>query len=281
MSLNRKYKEKLEYEKELTGSVAKWMGLSDEGVRMYERYGLLHSDKDAQNNYRSFDIMDMTMLLYSQVYRESGFTLRETQKLANSCTLEEIHTAYQERCEAQRKALEREQLRLRRVMEITEDIKSVRMQYGQCSIEMSPAMYRVEFMKKFKTIRGNERQACVGYWMKEYLPFAMLSTRYYQETLACAQEKMDAASGLGMYAKYAEALGVTENEYVTYHSPFRAVHAILSASNEMLTPDMGNCLAYIRDNGLQICGDAIGFGIVNTNFSDAFKRYYHIWIPIR
>ena len=281
MGLNRKYREKRKYVKERTGSVAKWMGLSDEGVRMYERYGLLHSDKDERNHYRTFDIMDMTMLLYGQVYCESGFSLKETQKLTNGCTLGEIYKAYQDKYETQCKSLERELLRLRRVRQMVEDIGKIESMYGQCSVEIRPAMYRIEFMKKTQTFGGKGRQSCVNRWMKEYLPFAMLSTRYYQTTFEYPQEQMDASSGLGIYAEYAEMLGICENEYITYHPPVQSVHTILSATNEVLTPDVSTCLEYIQANHLKICGDTISFGIVNTHFNEEFRRYYHIWVPVR
>ena len=144
MGMNRKYREHGEaYRTKQTGSVAKWMGLSDEGIRLYERYELIHPEKDEQNKYRAFDIMDVTMLLYGMVYRESGFSLKEAQRLANHCALDEVEKAYLGKVKQRRQELERELLRLERVEEIAREIEQASTEYGVCRVEERPALYRL------------------------------------------------------------------------------------------------------------------------------------------
>lgn len=281
MGMNRKYRDTdKSYSTRQTGNVAKWMGLSDEGIRLYERYQLIHPEKDEQNKYRAFDIMDVTMLLYSMVYRESGFSLKEAQQLANHCSLEEVATAYQNRVQERKAELRREFLRLERVEEIAKEIEQAKNELGVCRIEMRPALYRLEFMDRGCMEGDAAKQKSSNYWMKNLLPFAMLSTRYYQHTLSNPRELIEAVTGFGIYAKYAKELGVEEDENVRYYPPIRAVHTILSGNNEMLNPDYTQALRFIEENGLKINGDPIGFGIANLHFGGMFERYYHIWIPI-
>ena len=281
MGMNRRYRETdPTYKTRQTGSVAKWMGLSDEGVRLYERYQLIYPEKDERNKYRAFDVMDVTMLLYGMVYRESGFSLKEARQLANNSTLDEVAQAYQDKAHTRREELERELLRLERIEEIGREIEQVKREHGECRIEMRPAIYRLEFMTRTGMQGGASRQKRTNYWMKNYLPFAMLSTRYYQHTLNCERQKIEAVTGFGIYAKYAEKLGIAETEDVKYYPPVRAVHTILSGDNEMLNPDYSRAFQFIRDNKLRVCGDPIGFGIVNLHFGEMFDRYYHIWIPV-
>lgn len=281
MGMNRKYRESGEpYRTKQTGSVAKWMGLSDEGIRLYERYELIHPEKDEQNKYRAFDIMDVTMLLYGMVYRESGFSLKEAQHLANRCTLDEVQEAYRNQARQRRLELEREWLRLERVEEIAKEIEEASALYGVCRIEERPALYRLEFMDRGAMVEEADKQKRANYWMKNYLPFVMLSTRYYAGTIENPRTNIEAVSGFGVYAKYADILGIKEDEHVRYYPPVRAVHTILSANNEMLNPDYTQVLRFIEENGLRVCDDPIGFGIANLHFNDTFDRYYHIWIPI-
>ena len=281
MGMNRKYRESGEpYRTKQTGSVAKWMGLSDEGIRLYERYQLIHPEKDEQNKYRAFDIMDITMLLYGMVYRESGFSLKEAQQLANHSSLDEVHGAYLNRAAQRRRELERELLRLERVEEIAREIEDANKQYGVCRVEERPALYRLEFMDRGAMIEDANKQRHANQWMKNYLPFAMLSTRYYEATITNPREKIAAVTGFGVYARYAKALDIEENEHVKYYPPVRSVHTILSANNEMLNPDYTDALRFMEENGLRVCGDPIGFGIANLHFNDTFDRYYHIWIPV-
>lgn len=280
MGISRKYKENHPFILEQTGSIAKWTGLSDEGIRLYERSGLLYPEKDQQNKYRSFDTMDLTMLLYGMVYRESGFSMKEAKEIANESSLCEVQAAYQAKYEERLRAWEREKWELERLREMTEDIALTQTAWGKCEISVRPAMFRQEFMVRAKIEGDAQRQAAVRKWMKGNLPFAMLSTRYYAHTLDRPREKVQSVSGLGVYAKYAEILDIEENEHVKYYPPVRAVHTILSANNEMLNPDYTDALRFIEENSLKICGDPIGFGIVNLHFSKTFDRYYHIWIPI-
>lgn len=280
MGINRKYKDKHSFVLEQTGGIAKWTGLSDEGIRLYERSGLLYPEKDRQNKYRSFDTMDLTMLLYGMVYRESGFSMKETQRLANECTLEEVQEAYQKRYEEQLRAWERERWRLERLKEMTQDIEAARHSWGKCEIAERPAMYRQEFIVKAKIEGDTEKKAMVRSWMQNNLPFVMLSTRYDARTLGREREKVESVSGLGVYAKYADILGIRESEHVRYYPPVRAVHTILSADNEMLNPDYTEVLRFIEKSNLRITGDPIAFGIANLHFGKTFERYYHLWIPI-
>ena len=281
MGMNRKYRESGEpYRTKQTGSVAKWMGLSDEGIRLYERHGLIHPEKDEQNKYRAFDIMDVTMLLYGMVYRESGFSMKEAQQLANGCSLDEVQEAYVKKVKQRMQELERERLKLERVEEITLEIEQAKARYGMCFQEERPALYRLEFMDRGAMVEEASKQKCTNHWMKNYLPFVMLSTRYYAHTLSKPRTDIEAVSGFGVYAKYADALGIEENEHIKYYPPVRAVHTILSANNEMLNPDYTKALRYIEENHLRVCGDPISFGIANLNFNKTFERYYHIWIPV-
>ena len=76
MGMNRKYRESGEpYRTKQTGSVAKWMGLSDEGIRLYERHGLIHPEKDEQNKYRAFDIMVAVGTLIQHIQGQIQFCI--------------------------------------------------------------------------------------------------------------------------------------------------------------------------------------------------------------
>ena len=280
MGINRKYKDNHRFIFEQTGGIAKWTGLSDEGIRLYERSGLLYPEKDQQNKYRSFDAMDLTMLLYGMVYRDSGFSLKQTESLANDCSLEEVHEAYCLKYEERLREWEKERWRLERLEEMAADIEAAKVSLGECEIVTSPPLYRTEFMYQGQIVGDAQKQAIVRTWMKDHLPFAMLSTRYYSDMLGLPREEIRSCSGLGIYAKYADMLGIEENEHVKYYPPVRAVHTILSANNEMLNPDYTKALRYIEENHLRVCGDPLSFGIANLHFNKTFERYYHIWIPV-
>lgn len=279
MGISRRYKTKREYPTKQTGSVAKLMGLSDEGVRVYEQSGLIYPEKK-NGKFRTFDIMDMVMLLYARVYRKCGFSMKEVKRLANDCELSDVFKAYEESIVRLKENIEWEQKRLQRVEELLGEIEMARMEESQYRLDIMPGMYRIEFLRKQKLDISLDGQEIIEKWMREYVPFAMLSTRYAKEELFVSREKREAISGLGIGEEYASFLGVEESKYIKYYSPHKAVHTILHADNEELNPDLSGCLNYIDSQNWEISGDAISFGIANLHFGEKFDRYFHIWIPV-
>lgn len=281
MAVNRRYKEEKDYPTRQTGSVAQLLGLSDEGVRIYERYGLVYPEKREDNGFRSFDIMDMVMLLYARVYRECGFSLKEARRLANHCSLEELSQAYGESILSLHRKVEWERWRLERVEELLSEIQAAGTGVGQCTLSTMPGMYRVEFLLNNRKVDPSpEKQRRVRRWMETCIPFAMLSTRYVKETITRPKAEIIALSGLGIYEKYAGFLELREEGDVEYSPPVPAVHTILQANNQELIPDFSPCLSFLKSQGLRISGDVISFGIANLHFQTDFDRLFHLWIPV-
>lgn len=280
MSISRKYKESGSYPTRKTGHIADLISLSDEGVRMYERYGLVYPEKEDQNGYRAFDVMDTTMLLYGKVYRDCGFSLKEAGHLANHAALPEVDQAYTDLIARRKKALALEIAHIERLEELRHEIELAQTQLNQCELVTRPGLYRLEFMNKELKIEKQMQQE-LQTWMNRYLPFAMLSTRYYLKTLNLPPNEIRATSGLGMPEKYASLFGIQANACISYDPPCPAIHVITCADNGQLNPDLSICQKFADEHGLQFCGDMLGLGIVNLHFSETFDRYYHLWIPVR
>ena len=77
MAVTKKYDEDGKYPKGDINKVAKMLNMSDEGIRIYQKKGLVFPAIKAESRIRSFDIMDFTMLLYSRSYRKCDFSLVE------------------------------------------------------------------------------------------------------------------------------------------------------------------------------------------------------------
>lgn len=265
-----------------TGKVAKLMGMSDEGVRLYEKHGLVYPEKAGESGYRAFDIMDITMLLYGRVYRESGFSIKEAGRLANACEMPEVAAAYRAKAAELRSELELQARKVERVEEIAREIELLPAQLGRWELASRPGLYRLEFFARGDVVPDQQRQAVMGEWMR-YVPFTMLSTRYFQEKLRIPLEKNDqssSVSGLGVDRKYASLFSIQESSIVRYHPPVRAAHAILHANNAQLPPDFSSLFPFLEQRGLQLCGDILSLGVVNLHFGGEFDRYFHIWAPV-
>lgn len=102
--------------------VAKLLGMTTEGVRFFERQGIVTPHRDVENNYRFYDRVQLIDLEQIQKYQKFGFTLKESEDLLRSSEKDEISDALA----AQKKKLIEEQKDVQRKTLATDEmIKSI------------------------------------------------------------------------------------------------------------------------------------------------------------
>lgn len=102
--------------------VAALLGMTTEGVRFFERQGVVTPQRNAGNNYRFYDRVQVIDLEQIQKYQKLGFTLKESENLLKSSKRDEISNALT----AQKKKLIEEQKDLqRKILATDEMIKSI------------------------------------------------------------------------------------------------------------------------------------------------------------
>ena len=80
------------------GTVAKLLGISPEGLRLYERNDILVSHRrEEENGYRYYSRLDITALLRARAYHQYGFSLKETEALINTDDVQYIGQEYRQR----------------------------------------------------------------------------------------------------------------------------------------------------------------------------------------
>lgn len=63
------------------GQIAKRAGVSNDTIRLYERYGLIEEPPRAKNGYRQYSSDTVDQLIFIQRAKHMGFTLKEIQEL--------------------------------------------------------------------------------------------------------------------------------------------------------------------------------------------------------
>ena len=63
------------------GQIAKRAGVSNDTIRLYERYGLIEEPPRADNGYRQYSSNTVDQLIFIQRAKHMGFTLKEIQEL--------------------------------------------------------------------------------------------------------------------------------------------------------------------------------------------------------
>lgn len=100
------------------GYLAKFYGVSTDTVRLYDKKGVLLSEKNDENNYRIYSRDDMIMMDYIVKLRTLDIPLSDIKKITGDLDIEETH-AY---CLEKIKQIEEEIERLSALKEKTEEL---------------------------------------------------------------------------------------------------------------------------------------------------------------
>ena len=137
------------------GTIARLLGMSAEGIRMYERSGILRAQREKEENeYRSFDHLDITALIRARGYHYCGFTTREIETLINSSDVGEVTELYARKEEELRREIIQKQLQMECLEEFRRLTENAEEQLFQISRRQRPALYRFEFIRDGVLILG-------------------------------------------------------------------------------------------------------------------------------
>ncbi len=147
------------------GTVAKLLGISPEGPRLYERNGILVSHRrKGENGYRYYSRLDITALLRARAYHQYGFSLKETEALINADDVQYIGQEYRQRAESLEEEIRRKQHTLDYLRQISALVEQLPSQLWTIRPETSPGIHRLEFMQGDELILEPEHIGLFAQW---------------------------------------------------------------------------------------------------------------------
>lgn len=78
------------YKKYRTCEMLNYFGVSRDTLRFYEEKGLLHPNKNTENNYRSYNIFDIYKLMVIDFYKKRGMAIHQIQDLMQESSVPDI-----------------------------------------------------------------------------------------------------------------------------------------------------------------------------------------------
>lgn len=259
--------------------VSKLLGISAEGLRLYEREGILNSRREEGGGYRLYGHLDITALMRARSYHNSGFSLKETEYLLNTSDVDGVLESYQKRQED----LEQEIAVKQRMLEYMKEIHtlSARIDADLWCIkrEIRPELYRFEFMDGDRLIIGPEKYGEFQKWVN-LAPFAFPAQR--NEWKAVQKGDDHSISALGIFGKDAEFLGIEETEGIVRHPSCECLYTVVKiAEDEALSYQYLNHLTeYVKENHIHVTGDPISRTFLSMNKRENYTRYRQIWLPV-
>ena len=261
------------------GKMSKLLGISPEGLRLYERSGMISSIKNEDTGVRYYQPLDITSLIRCKSYRRYGFSINETADLMNTKDLAFITEQYKQREDILRDKIEWDIQMLSYLKGIRRIIETMGADFKHCKIAESPSMYRFVYMENGNIVLNDEMLEKFSNWV-ERVPFSALSIVWDKERLMRSETSYKAA--LCVPVEYAKAVGHYLGDPVLYLPPKKCVYSISCEDSDAF--DVEQCLGYVLDyfkeNRLSMTEDPYCRTFLSTDKSGNYTRWRQVWFPI-
>ena len=263
------------------GVVSALLGLSQEGLRLYERSGILNTKRElSSGNYRSYSHLDITALIRARSYHNYGFSMQEMEKLINTDSIDTVLDEFAGMKEKLEEELAWKEMLMKYMGEMLALIKTIPEDTNRIVVSSRPAMYRFEFIERDKLIIEPEQYKSFQRWVN-LTPISFASQRDSWEDIINGRQ--NSKNAMAITAEYAEKLGVAVDENVTYYPECTCLYTIEEQSGEEST-DKGylkRLINYVNANDIRIDGDVISRSFLSMNKKENYTRYRQVWLPIK
>lgn len=226
-------------------------GLSPNGVRLYEKQGIIRPRRDGGGGYRVYGPEEAEAMGFGMQYRRYGFTMPQTATLMDDGQAQLC--AMRERVDGMEAEIDR-LMRVRKSLKThVRRIELAQALMNRCEEAVKPAMY-------FLAARRGEKFVCarahdmVGAWIERYAPHlssaALLDGPFFARQ-GCEREPL---RGVAVDAEVALELGLLPSEYQTYLPPKRCVVTGVRAEGEEadLKPVIARVRGYAQERGIDL-----------------------------
>lgn len=263
------------------GLISKLLGLSAGGIRLYERGGIVRSQREGEGGYRCYERPDIVSLMLAMSYRGCGFTLGEAESLVNTDDPAFVAESLRRREEGLEAEIRRKQMILAQLRENRKMIEDAPSEFGRIEFCERPPFYRLEFMRGGDLTLRPEDFPLFRKW-RELSPFVFPSLRgNWKKFLRDGEDENSA--GLGIMASDAKMLGAERlASRGAYYEPCPCIRAVMRVegrfpliSDSYLKP----LKEYAEREKLTVTGDPVSRTFLSINRNDGGIRYRIIWLP--
>lgn len=261
------------------GKVAKLLGMSSEGLRLYERAGILKPKRgEDDQSYRTYEHLDLGALVRIRGHHYSGFSTKEIASLIQAKEINTVRDLYAKREKKLEEELRWNAFLLEHLKEHQTLLAEAETCLNEVSLSVQPAIYRFPYMKDGEYLLGKKEEASLQQWIQK-APFVFFSQSNDWNQIISGTSSYSA--GLGFLAHQKEFLNL-DLTYADYHPERPALRAILRDDGTDFQPllSMKPLMDYVAAHHLRVTGDPIARGILTMDWEDSFSRYREIWLPI-
>lgn len=264
------------------GLISKLLGLSAEGIRLYERGGIVRSRREGEGSYRFYERPDIVSLMLAMSYRGCGFTLGEAENLINTDDPGFVSESLLRREKGLEAEIRRKEMILERLRENRAMIEKAPSEFGRVELIERPAFYRLEFMRGGELILRPEDYPVFRKW-RELAPFVFPSLRGNWEKFL-REGKDENAAGLGLMESDAKLLGAEDiAARGIFYRPCPCLRAVMRIEGRfpLLSASYLEPLKeYADQEGFAVTGDPVSHTFLSINRNGGGMRYRLVWLPV-
>lgn len=232
-------------------------GMSQNGIRLYEKHGILRLERREGSSYRLYGPEEMLAMGCGVRLRRYGFTMQETGELLGGMDEDGQMHAFEAREEAIAGEIER-LLRVRKSLRTqVRRIRQAERLLDACALEEKPAMY---FLGTLRDGRPTDEGMIdmLSQWVDAYAPHLSAAMLLDGPYLTRTDYHEPPLLGVAVDADVALELGLRAGHQMLYLPPKPCVvTAVRYAAGDSLEPAFERVRRYARENGHRLHAGAL------------------------
>lgn len=257
------------------GEVSKILNISKEMIRYYEKQGILKPSRKEDNNYRTYSVMDVFLLMEIIRYQSIHFGIKDISVLLSNHYIEKysqyLHDYYQEiDQDIMKKILLKE-----RVKDLAERIETCQYNIAKYWIKKIPS-YQLVFL----TSGQGDRYEKIELLDENRNLLFSKERMVYVESIVLFDDQKE-TWWYGIQNQYVQALDLTLRDvYQLNEQTCLCTMIDMGEIGEFNRDKLNPIFEYIKENGYQVSGIPRGIIIGRGYEGKKFQRIMEIQIPI-
>lgn len=251
---------------------ANLLNVSPEGMRFFERKGILNPERNENTGYRMYGCDDGTVVIFTKKYRRYGFNINEVVNLVRQTCPKKLLEQFERQYNVLEDELEERKKVLASMGKKIDQLRHVRGQEGTYTMCQRPNFYFVPCRRNNAILDSEEN-----------IPYIKKCNNHQPHTDVgiVLTRGGDVEMGHIIEEEPARALGFDRAVYKPGAQCLYTVVSIQGSLSWCQYTLFDGMLAYMKENNYMQQGEAIARDVITT--MDRQNQYHHVfqvWVPI-
>lgn len=259
-----------------TSDVRKILGISGETLRFFEKRGLIHPERNHENNYRIYNSLDLNKIVAYKFYRAMEFSMDEAIDMVNQSDSQDSLVKMEEQTKVILRKSDYYRQLSHRMAEWTKIMEGTKKD-SDYRLEESPEIvfYCNQINKTFQI--DTRKIKNTRSWL-EHLPFVNLTVYIPVHQKSVGSETR---IGYSIPSSNLECFTPIANENISLIPPKKSLRTILEISgNSLGEQHLVPILNDLSEESYTLNGDIFGYIINEYEKKGQKKQCFELWIPV-